>query len=319
MNSPRAFIRQSSTTRLSTKPPSTSKLPLRLQWRLQCARTFQKHQRRCYANAADEPGFKSVVDLPARLVSTNRRHGPGIILLALMPITAFALGCWQVHRLNWKADLIARFEDRLIRDPLELPPRIDPSAIKEFDYRRILATGTFRHDQEMLIGPRIHEGENGYLVVTPLERKNGSTILVCRGWIKKEFRDQASRPDGLPKGEVTVEGLLREPFKKNMFTPDNNPEVDEWYFPDVAQMARRTGAQPVWVEETLVGNFLEEQRREAKGIPIGRSPEVHLRNNHAQYIFTWYTLSLATAVMLWMVVKKKRSITSQRIRQNREW
>jgi surfeit locus 1 family protein len=26
---------------------------------------------------------------------------------------------------------------------------------------------------------------------------------------------------------------------------------------------------------------------EAKGIPIGRAPEVNLRNNHAQYIFTW--------------------------------
>lgn len=284
-----------------------------------------------------------------------------------MPLTAFALGCWQVQRLNWKADLIARFEDRLIRDPLELPPHIDSSAVKEFDYRRILATGTYRHDQEMLIGPRIHEGENGYLVVTPLERPNGSTILVCRGWIKKEFKDKESRPAGLPRGEITVEGLLREPFKKNMFTPDNNPGIDEWYFPDVAQMAKMTGAQPVWVEETLVGDFLEEQRRESKGIPIGRSPEVHLRNNHAQYIFTWYvvsfirqawrentftvwartrfltsfvftlyrraelpqnrianrshryTLSLATAVMLWMVVKKKRSITSQRVRQNREW
>lgn len=26
---------------------------------------------------------------------------------------------------------------------------------------------------------------------------------------------------------------------------------------------------------------------EARGIPYGRAPEVNLRNNHAQYIFTW--------------------------------
>ena len=26
---------------------------------------------------------------------------------------------------------------------------------------------------------------------------------------------------------------------------------------------------------------------EAKGIPIGRPAEVTVRNNHAQYIFTW--------------------------------
>jgi cytochrome oxidase assembly protein ShyY1 len=28
--------------------------------------------------------------------------------------------------------------------------------------------------------------------------------------------------------------------------------------------------------------------REARGIPIGRPAEVNLRNNHTQYIFTWY-------------------------------
>jgi hypothetical protein len=27
---------------------------------------------------------------------------------------------------------------------------------------------------------------------------------------------------------------------------------------------------------------------QTKGMPIGRPAEVNLRNNHAQYIFTWY-------------------------------
>lgn len=171
---------------------------------------------------------------------------------ALIPITAFALGSWQVVRLRWKTDLIAKFEDRLVRTPLPLPPHIDPSAIKDFDYRRVYATGHFRHDQEMLIGPRIHDGNNGYLVVTPLERDgNGTTVLVNRGWIPKKLKRQTDRKEGLPTSEVTVEGLLREPWKKNMFTPDNKPELGEFYFPDVHQMANVTGSQPVWVEETM--------------------------------------------------------------------
>lgn len=29
---------------------------------------------------------------------------------------------------------------------------------------------------------------------------------------------------------------------------------------------------------------------ETRGIPFGRPAEVNLRNNHAQYIFTWYVL-----------------------------
>ncbi|CZS98233.1 related to SURF1 protein [Rhynchosporium agropyri] len=275
---------------------------------------------RAQAQPADNPDFMSIVDNPPNLVRSGKRHGPGLIILALIPITAFALGTWQVQRLDWKSKLIAKFEDRLVRDPLPLPQQIDPSAIHDFDYRRIYATGIFRHDQEMLIGPRMHDGTDGYLVITPLERKGkGATVLVNRGWISKKLKRQDKRPDGLPSGVVTVEGLLREPWKKNMFTPENRPEKGEFYFPDVVQMAELTGSQAVWVEETMESDLLRSWDREAKGIPIGRPAEVNLRNNHSQYIFTWYCLAAATSVMLWMVVKKPPQDIARRVRQNKEW
>lgn len=243
---------------------------------------------------------------------------------AFIPITAFALGSWQVQRLGWKTDLLARFEDRLVRDPLPLPPSIDPESIKDFDYRRVYATGRFRHDQEMLIGPRMHDGIDGYLVVTPLERDfedypGNTKILVSRGWISKEKAEKKSRPESLPTGEVTVKGLLREPWKKNMFTPDNQPEKAKFFFPDVEQMAKLTGSQPVWIEETMIPDLVTAYNRQDAGIPIGRTPEVNIRNNHTQYIFTWYSLSLATSIMLWMVVKKPSSSASRRVKQSREW
>ncbi|KAJ9665927.1 surf-like protein [Coniosporium apollinis] len=233
----------------------------------------------------DTSALSTPPPLPAMLLS------PTYTPAALIPITAFALGTWQVQRLSWKTDLIARFEDRLVRPPLPLPPRIDPDAIHEFDYRRVTARGKFRHDQEMLVGPRLHDGNNGYLVVTPLEREDGSKILVNRGWIAKDMRDKSARrskdPKALPEGEVTVEGLLREPWKKNMFTPENRPDKGEFYFPDVEEMARLAGAVPVWVEETMKPDLVEAYDREARGVPIGRPAEVNLRNNHTQYIFTW--------------------------------
>lgn len=171
---------------------------------------------------------------------------------ALIPIIAFGLGTWQVQRLDRKTKMIAKFEDRLIRPPLPLPPRIDPDAIAEFDYRRVYATGHYLHDKEMLVGPRMNEGEDGFLVVTPLERGDGqSTVLVNRGWISRKLMNQKDRPEGLPMGEVTVEGLLREPWKKNMFTPENKPEEGKFYFPDIEQMAELAGSQPVWIEETM--------------------------------------------------------------------
>ncbi|KAL8413629.1 hypothetical protein RB594_005043 [Gaeumannomyces avenae] len=278
---------------------------------------------------ADDPNWTSAIDNPPELVRSGRRHGPGLIILALIPITALVLGTWQVYRLKWKTDLIAKCEDRLVRPPLPLPPRVDPAAVEDFDYRRVYATGRFRHDLEMLIGPRVKDGEQGFMVVTPFEtdlpdgwsQPPPPPVLVNRGWISKTLADQRARRrrGGLVDGTVRVEGLLRKPWKKNMFTPDNRPDKGEFYFPDVEQMASLTGSQPIWIEATMEPGLLEVLDMQSRGIPIGRAPEVNLRNNHAQYIFTWYGLAAATSVMFWMVVKKPPSDVARRVRMNKGW
>ncbi|KAF2757474.1 COX1 assembly protein [Pseudovirgaria hyperparasitica] len=300
-----------------------------------CSRTLPKRQKplhqqsRRYAHQpADDAEWVSPVDKPAVLMRSkaNKKHGPGLIILALMPITAFALGTWQVQRLSWKTDLVARYEDRLVRPSLPLPPHIDPSAIPDFDYRRVFARGKFRHDQEILLGPRTHDGKDGYQVITPMERwdeqgKEMGKVLVCRGWISraKELQKDRAGPDALPEGEIIVQGLLRQPYKKNMFTPANSPEKNLWHFPDIEAMAKHVGAEPVFVEETMLPDLLVSQSRETNGVPIGRPAAVNLRNNHTQYIITWYALGIATSIMFWMVVKKPQSGIQQRLQQARKW
>jgi len=49
--------------------------------------------------------------------------------------------------------------------------------VQELDHRTVLVRGRFRHDQEMLIGPRMRDGEQGYHIVTPMERDNGYLSL----------------------------------------------------------------------------------------------------------------------------------------------
>ena len=267
---------------------------------------FRQQRRKQSSQPGDDPLFRSIVDNPPQLIRAGKKHNKiGLFILAAIPITAFALGCWQVQRLGWKSELIARFEDRLIKDPLPLPPQVNPDAIKDFDYRRVLARGVLRHDQEMLIGPRMHDGVDGYQVVTPLDRsaefegfKGNTTVLINRGWIPKDKADHKLRPDGLPKGTVVVEGLLREPWKKNMFTPENKPEEGKFYFPDVYEMAAHTNSQPVWVEETMRPDLLESYAREDKGVPIGRPPEVNLRNNHGQVSFAFIILEMRIRLTL---------------------
>jgi surfeit locus 1 family protein len=292
-------------------------------------RQIRQQRRHQSSNPADSPHFKSIVDNPPVLVKSGQKHKPlGLIILGIIPITAFFLGCWQVQRLGWKSDLIAKYEDRLIRDPLPLPPVVDPDAVADFDHRRVTARGKWRHEQEMLIGPRLHDGEDGYLVITPLDRSGefpslksdvNTTILVCRGWIPKSKADPSTRLAGLPTGTVTVSGLLRQPWKKNMFTPANNPQTNTWHFPDIPEMAEHVGSQAIWIEETMQPDLLMAYDRQSKGIPIGRPAEVNLRNNHAQYIFTWFSLSAATSLMLYMVVRRGPTGARARPRLNREW
>ncbi|KAI5287841.1 Surfeit locus protein 1 [Ascosphaera aggregata] len=282
------FSRIASSIRASTTLRQTIHIQDKTSTSLYAQVLRKPHQRRGVKQLADDPAWSSPIDNPPQLIRTGRKHGPGLFFLAIIPVTAFCLGTWQIQRLEWKTKLIAKFEDRLLKPPLPIPPVLDPSVIPEFDYRKVTATGRFRHDQEILVGPRMYEGKDGYIVVTPLERGEGeSTILVSRGWISKDKAYQATRKHVLPMGEVTVEGLLRESPKKNLFTPENNPSENKWYFMDIKEMAQCTGSQPIYIEEIFTPDLMEVMNREDKGIPIGRVPEVALRNNHVQYIVTW--------------------------------
>lgn len=43
------------------------------------------------------------------------------LTIVAMPITAFALGTWQVYRLKWKKGLIERYSENLGKDAIILP------------------------------------------------------------------------------------------------------------------------------------------------------------------------------------------------------
>ena len=115
----------------STSPPSAITRAQRNLLGAQCLRTAPpctptlrtsrlSFTQRRFAHGPDglDPNFVSILDRPAKMARVGKQHGPGLIILAIIPLTAFALGCWQVYRLGVKTDLIARFEDRLTFPPL---------------------------------------------------------------------------------------------------------------------------------------------------------------------------------------------------------
>lgn len=159
------------------------------------------------------------------------------------------------------------------------------------------------------MGPRVRNGTNGYHLVVPLVRDNGSTVLVDRGFVSKERVDECKKY--LEDGDVEILGMLRTSHVRNSFTPDNHPEKGEWYWADVDAMAEYAGGEKAGVQPVLVEEIFGERRptqlehqahlltseteghggeissRLSRGVPVGRAPVVDVRNSHASYVATW--------------------------------
>ncbi|KAI0308179.1 mitochondrial protein required for respiration [Multifurca ochricompacta] len=243
-----------------------------------------------------------------------KRHSllsPTLVVLGLIPVLTFALGTWQVQRLKWKVDLIDKLSEKLQREPILLPGRVNLLAIPDFVYRRVILRGTWDHTHSILLGPRVLDSTNGFHLITPLVRTNGSTILVDRGFVSEHAATRRKYPN--PEGEVEVHGMLRESQARNSFTPDNDPENGIWYWVDVAAMADYAGGellnvQPVLVEEIFDGHAGDATMRLSNGIPIGKVPVVDMRNAHASYVATWYSLSaLTTAMFVRLLLRQRRT------------
>lgn len=227
------------------------------------------------------------------------RKGPGLLpTLIVVPMLAIliGLGIWQLERLDWKADLLARIEAQTASAPVALPAEIDdPGA---WAYRRVTVTGTFLHDRELYLLPRTHEGASGLHVLTPLRRTDLGTggrdahVLIDRGWVPVDARDPARRPDGRVTGVLTVEGIARAPADKAWMQPDNRPDSNEWYGVDLAAMARHAGVDglaPVFVEA--------DAAPQPGGLPIGGQTRIAFANNHLQYALTWFGLAAVLVVV----------------------
>ena len=209
-----------------------------------------------------------------------------------------ALGTWQMARLQWKTALLATIHARLAAAPVELAGVNGGWA--ERDYRRVRARGRFLHDHEMPLLARTFKGQIGRRVITPLVLEDGRAVLVDRGWVPDSHADPAMRAQGQVGGTVSVEGVLRLPPEPGAFTPDNRPGRGEWYWLDVAAMARAAGitALPAVIEAGAAPN--------PGGLPIGGQTRLDIPNNHLQYALTWYSLAVILSVIAFLLWRRAR-------------
>lgn len=217
--------------------------------------------------------------------------------LLFAALVFIALGSWQIQRLFWKLDLIARVDARVHAEAVAPPARAEWNSLQPSDveYRHVTLKGTFDHNLETLVQAVTERGA-GFWVLTPLPQADGTTVIVNRGFVPQDRRDPQSRAEGQIGGEVSVSGLLRLNEPDGAFLRSNDPAKGNWYSRDVVAIAedkRISNAAPYFVDADATAN--------PGGLPVGGLTVVQFRNSHLVYALTWFTLAIMSLVLTAMI------------------
>ena len=205
-------------------------------------------------------------------------------------IALFMLGSWQVDRMAWKNNLIEQVNAGLNLEPVDLPATITDPA--ELHYIPARVSGQFHHEMEMHLFAHSRNGNPGYQIFTPLERPDGSFVIVNRGWVPHEIRPPESRKQGQINGDVTISGIARQGWQQAPFVADNVPDANEWFYGDLDQMAQSKG-----LKNYLPVFLYADETENPGGYPVGGQAKISFRNNHLEYALTWYGMMVVLTVI----------------------
>jgi surfeit locus 1 family protein len=228
-------------------------------------------------------------------------------LCACILFAAFiGLGTWQIHRLIWKHDLIARVAQRVKAPATDLPsPDRWPGISAESDeYRHVQVSGEFLPQYSTRVSASTIFGR-GFWLMTPLRTGDGHIIWINRGFIDFSARPVTPSPSD---ATVTIDGLLRlnEPGGA-VFRP-NHPERHEWTSRDVVAMTAQSGlraAAPFFIDAAATPLPKGCAAGQCSNYPVGGLTVTSFYDNHLVYIITWYALALMVAIGAGIAVKSE--------------
>lgn len=228
-----------------------------------------------------------------------------VLLLLLLTVLLIGLGTWQVQRLHWKLDLIARVDARVHAPAVPTPGPGQWADInaENTEYKHVEASGTFLNDKETQVYASTQLGP-GYWVLTPLKQADGTIVIINRGFVPTEKRQPTTRPEGQIGNETTVTGLLRISEPKGTLMRSNAPAEERWYSRDVTAIAEVRNLQNV------APYFIDaDDTKNPAGLPVGGLTQIVFPNSHLVYAITWYGLAVMTLGMAVFLVYFERQRT----------
>jgi surfeit locus 1 family protein len=216
------------------------------------------------------------------------------IYLTLFTALALALlvglGVWQVKRLHWKEDLLARIAALQSAPPKPLGQvlsRLGQGVDIDFTRVQLDCPGVERGPYVKLYA--VHDAEAGFRIITAcaLTGQPYANLLVDRGFVRQDAL-AAWKPEAGAALDRPIVGVLRRGDKKTFVTPDNQPAQRLFYSRDIPAMAQVLGAK-----DAAPTFLMLETPAPAAGGPVPAPVPADIPNRHLEYAVTWFGLALA--------------------------
>ena len=227
--------------------------------------------------------------------------------LTIAVVIAFAiligLGTWQVQRLHWKQDLLAKVAALQAAQAHAIGPvlaRVATGADADFTRVRVICPGLATAAFVELYA--LKDGQAGVRLMSAC-RLDGDTygsVLVDRGFVADTV---SARPPVDPSNVAALDlvGVLRTPEPGNRFSPPNTPA--RWYTRDLKAMAVALGAPRPAPLVIMVETATNPQWKGLIAAPI----PADIPNRHLEYALTWYGLAAALLGVYAAMLFRKRT------------
>lgn len=168
-----------------------------------------------------------------------------------MVVCGFAYACfsllapWQLGKNTSTEERNDRISASMSQEPVSASELLgSDGATTDNEWRRVVASGSYLSDSDVLVRLRQVDSQPAYEVLTPFILDDGRTILVNRGYVRPVQGTAVPEVPAAPGGEVTLEARTRRSEGvvggKDPFTDAGHLQV---YSIDAGQISDETGLE----------------------------------------------------------------------------
>ena len=198
-----------------------------------------------------------------------------------------SLGTWQIYRLQWKLDLINEINNGLNSESVPY------SKTNIINYQKVKFSGTFDFEKQIYLYSLNSNGKPGYDIITPIKINSNEILLVNRGWIRNDLKNNKNTNKIKLK---SFEGIVKKISKPNPFKPENDVKNNVWYSLKLEDLQNFTGYK--------LTNFVLYLQNSQNNLVEKKIISPDLPNNHLKYAITWY--SVALSILLYFLYFRKK-------------